>query len=303
VSSAATLPGWDADDLIGAAEAYARGHKDALPALPDGCRDTDDLRAFVLRAFRPGPSVAGRVTAYYEPELPASPVPTARFRWPVYAPPAGLPPAGGRWLARAEIEDSGVLVGQGLELAWLDDPVAVFFLMIQGSGRLRMPDGTSVRLGFAAKNGWPYVSVGAILREAGAFGSEPATAQAIGAWLRADPVRGAAMMRRNPGYVFFQIRRELAPADGPVGTLGVPLTAGRSVAVDAGHIALGSPVWIDSDDPGVGQRLWFAQDTGGAIIGPGRVDLYLGSGAAAGAAAGRIDAVARVTPLLPAVGS
>ena len=185
-------------------------------------------------------------------------------------------------------------------MAWLADPAEAFFLQIQGSGRIRLPDGSTMRLGYAGKNGHPYVAIGRLLVAEGWMTLDQATAQAIKDWLRADPARGAALMDRNPSYVFFREIDDLPPDAGPIGTLGLPLIAGRSVAVDPEFHPLGLPVWIEAETAsGPARRLWFAADTGGAIKGPHRADLFLGTGEAAGLEAGALRSRGRVVPLVP----
>jgi membrane-bound lytic murein transglycosylase A len=259
-----------------------------------------DPRTFFETAFRPEPRYgAALLTGYYEPVLDGSIVPGGRFTVPLYAPPPELDP-GQPYYSRAEIV-AGVLAGRGLELVWLTDPVEAFFLQIQGSGRIRLPDGRLLRVGYAGKNGHPYRAIGRMLVDMGEMSLDQATAQSIKAWLRADAARGAELMDRNPSYVFFRERADLSPEAGPVGTLGLPLTAGLSAAVDPAFNSLGLPVWIapdaDADAPAPG--LWIAMDTGGAIRGPARADLFLGTGDAAGFQAGRLRATGRMVALIP----
>ena len=269
----ADLPGWADDDLDAARDAY---HANPADAPGDG-------RAFFEGTFRPGPSVAAHLTGYFEPELDASSTRSDAYPVPIHA----LPP-GGTDAPRARAD--AALVGH--EIAWLRDPVDRFFLQVQGSGRLRMADGTVLRVGYAGTNGHPYRSIGRLLVERGALGAD-LTADALAAWLRADPERGRAAMDENPSYVTFRIL-DLPPDSGPVGTL-CPLAAGRSVAVDPAHVPLGTPVWVEG--PGIA-RLCVAQDTGSAIVGPGRVDLFFGTGAEAGHAAGRLNHPGRIVPLV-----
>ncbi len=188
---------------------------------------------------------------------------------------------------RAEVDD-GALDGRGLELLWVDDPVDAFFLQIQGSGRVRLAEGGWVRVGFAGHNGHPYRSIGRVLIERGELDAESASLDGIRAWLRDHPEQARALMAENARYVFF---REL-PGDGPVGAEGTVLTPGRSLAVDRRFVPLGVPVWVDAADPAGRaapvRRLLVAQDTGGAIRGPVRGDLYWGTGEAAGRIAGRM---------------
>lgn len=273
--------GWAADDLDAALAAFRRmtDHPLATAAMaaPDG-------RRFFETHFAPGRAVAAHITGYYEPELPASRTRSSEFPVPIHALPEG-----GCTLPRAEID--GHLAGR--EIAYLRDAVDRFFLQVQGSGRLRLTDGATLRVGYGGGNGHPYRSIGQILVGRKVFGLD-LTADRLKQWLRDDPVRGRALMDENPSYVFFRIHDGPA-ADGPVGTMGCPVTAGRSVAADPAHTPLGTPVWIEVE--GVA-RLCIAQDTGSAIVGPGRLDLFHGTGDAAGTAAGALNASGRMTPLL-----
>ncbi len=219
----------------------------------------------------------------------------------------GLPPPGpgGRLPSlpsRAAIE-AGALAGRGLELVYVDSAVDAFFLHIQGSGRVLLADGKMLRLGYAAQNGHPYVPIGRILIARGAIPRERMTMQAIRSWLaEAPPNEAMALMGENPSYVFFRVLEGLLPDEGPPGSLGVPLIPGRSLAVDRAHVPMGAPVFVEGRDPITGavfQRLMMAQDTGGAIRGRARGDLFFGWGDAAGDAAGRTRDEARFWVLVP----
>lgn len=305
----ADLDGWAAEDHAAALSAFRATCTAEYPAGPPPRRaelchaaaGAGDPRRFFETAFRPvlvGDPATALITAYYEPVLDGARARGGRFTVPLHAPPPGLAP-GELSLARAEIVAGG-LAGRGLEIAWLADPVEAFFLQIQGSGRLRLPGGNLIRLGYAGKNGHPYRSIGRLLVERGAFTVETATADALRAWLRADPARGAALMDENPSYVFFREIDGLPPEAGPIGTLGLPLTAGRSVAVDPEFHPLGLPVWIEAATPsGPVRRILIAEDTGGAIRGPQRADLFLGTGEAAGIEAGRTRSHGRIVSLVP----
>lgn len=232
----------------------------------------------------------GRLTGYYEPELHGAPQPEAAFPTPLHARPP-TPVAA----SRAQIQD-GALAGRGLELVWVD-PVDAFFLHIQGSGRVIMPDGRVLRLGYAGANGHPYVPIGRILIQRGEIAREAMSMQAIRAWLAAArPEDARALLRANPSYIFFQ-ELPLAPDQGPIGTLGVPLTPRHSIAVDRAHVPLGAPVFI-LGETGL-PRLMVAQDTGGAIRGRARGDAFWGWGDAAGDAAGPMNLPIRMFVLVP----
>lgn len=284
----ARLPGWDRDDLAPALLAYGR----TAGQLPAGWPQPDDTPAgeffsvrFVARPlFRPA-----LVTGYYEPELPASPVAGGVFRHPLHALPViDRDP----WLTRAEI------LGTSLPgvLGWVEDPLDAFLAQVQGSVRLRMPDGALLRLGFAGRNGHPYRSIGAELIAMNEVRAEDMSIPAIRAWCAANPGQVAALLARNPSYVFFR-RLDLPDDSGPPGAMGAPLEPGRSIAVDWALCPPGAPVWLEG--PGF-DRLCVAQDSGSAITGS-RVDLFCGSGAGAGATAGTLRAEARAWLLRPAV--
>lgn len=276
-------------------------------------------RAFLEQRFEAFAAGTGLMTGYYEPVLRGAPAPDASFRTPLYARPpelaeeAGATPAQRRFgvLREGRLEpfpdraaiEGGALAGRGLELAWVEDPVAAFFLHIQGSGRVAMPDGTVQRLGYAAQNGQPYVPIGRVLIERAEIPRERMSMQAIRAWLRdAGTARAAEVMATNPSFVFFRRIEGLAPDQGPIGALGVPLTPGRSVAVDRAFIPLGLPLFVAARDPVDGaplQRAVVAQDTGGAIRGPARSDFFWGWGEEAGERAGLMRETAQIFLLLP----
>lgn len=282
------LPGWPGARPDQALAAYLLTCRDlGLPWPYPAAGEAPE--AFFDRAFVPAPAQDGLLTGYFEPELDASLSKTARFCHPLHAPPDDLPPV---WLTRAEIAARG---GAGLPaLAWLDDPLEAFLVHVQGSVRLRLPDGRRLRLGFAARNGHPYRSIGAELVARGAVPAAGISLGAIRAWAAAHPAELPALLATNPSYIFF---RAIDPDGGPPGALGRPVTPGHSLAVDPAQIPLGAPVWLMA--PGLPPRLCIAQDTGSAIRGPGRADLFCGSGAAAGVQAGALRSDARLWPLRP----
>jgi membrane-bound lytic murein transglycosylase A len=266
-------------------------------------KDADALTRELARTCKAWPAgEPAKVTGYYEPLVDARAKPDARFRYPIYSAPARaqvqeLHRKLGRTPTRADIDSRGALAGLGLELAWLDDPVARFFLHVQGSGRLRFEDGSERRVGFAASNDLPYVSVGAIMVKEGLLERGGASATAMRRWLAARPDRRDELLERNPRYIFF---RDSGAAEAPVGSLGAPLVAGRSIAVDDGRVPPGILAWLRTTKPVVDAegriagrtrmtRFAFAQDTGAAIQGPARVDLYFGSGEDAGLEAGGMN--------------
>ena len=248
-------------------------------------------------------------TGYYEPEIEGSRTPLPGYV-PIHrAPPdlvrctrsdgktgRGKVDASGRCVlyhSRGEIED-GALRGRGLELAWAKDPVELFFLEIQGSGRVRMPDGSVMRIGYDSQNGREYVAIGKLLRDRGIFQPGQATMQSIKDWVRANPEAGRALMRENLSYIFF---REIT-GPGPLGALNVAVTPKGSVAADPKYVPLGAPVHLILDRPDA-NGLWVAQDTGGAIKGPNRFDTFWGAGEAAVAAAGGLAASGSALLLIP----
>jgi membrane-bound lytic murein transglycosylase A len=206
------------------------------------------------------------------------------------------------YATRAEI-DGGALAGKGLELAYVRDQVEAFFLQVQGSGRIRLPNGTHLRVGYDGKNGHPYTSIGRTLIDTGEMTESAMSLAALGNYLRADPARGLAVMQRNASFVFF---RALTDADGagPLGVDGIALTEGRSLAVDAGVHAIGAPIYVVAPElthisGAPFQRLMIAQDVGSAIRGPERGDIFAGSGDAAGRVAGITKHSGRFFVLLP----
>ena len=271
---------------------------EAAEALPSG--DDAAAREFFEKGFIPFAvadygKAEGLFTGYYEIELNGSRQRHGRYQTPLYRRPPDLGPEPP---TRAEIED-GALAGRGLELLWVDDPIDAFFLQIQGSGRVRLNGGGTVRVGYDGQNGRPYVPVGRLLIERDMIPRDKLTMAAIRSWMKQDPEAGAALRRENPSYVFF---REVK-GDGPIGAEGAALSAERSVAVDRAFVALGTPVWLEADERFAAadnvRRLMVAQDTGGAIKGPVRGDVFWGTGNVAGSRAGVMNASGRYYLLLP----
>ena len=277
---------------------------------------SDDQAAteFFRRYFELAEVGAGSafVTGYYEPEIAGSRTKAPGYEVPVYAKPPDLvdadataiaagAPKRGRvengtivpYYERAEIED-GALANRGLEIAWAADPVALFFLEIQGSGRLRLPDGSVMRIGYAGQNGRDYVGIGKLMKDRGLLQPGHTTMQDIVAWLRDHPVEGKALMRENKSYVFF---KELT-GPGPLGALGTPVTPHATVAADPKFVPLGAPVLLELDRAEA-NGLWVAQDTGGAIRGANRFDTFWGAGDEAAAIAGGMTGRGRAWLLLP----
>lgn len=263
----------------------------------------------------------GLITGYYEPQLRGSREASPRYRYPVYGVPDDLlevdlaemyPELKGLRL-RGRLDGRRVVpyydraqIGQGRapltgrEIAWVDDAVELFFLQVQGSGRITLDSGETLRVGYADHNGFPYRSIGRHLVERGELPLEKVSMQGIQAWARANPDKLTELLNHNARYVFF---RELpAGLPGPIGSLGVPLTSRRSLAVDPGFVQLGAPVYIATTWPLSSRplnRLMLAQDTGNAIRGAVRADFFWGFGPEAGAQAGRMRQQGRMWVLLP----
>lgn len=321
--------------------------RDALPVPPmlhaacllaralsvAGTPDVNASRAFFeqnFAAFEIRPKGGdGFLTAYFEPEIEGSPERTPEFPVPVLARPPdlvtlkqgetrpGLDPAlqAARQTAdavepypdRAAIW-AGALDGKGLEIAWLRDHAELFITQVQGSARLRLRGGEQTRLVYAGRNGHPYTSIGKRLVETGEIALAQMSLEKLMGWLRANPVRARALMEENRSYVFFA-RDDAAPLDrGPIGGAGVPLTPGRSLAIDRTTWPYGLPVFIETNPltPKGGRariaRLMIAQDTGSAIVGPARGDYFMGTGEEAGARAGLVRDSMRFVILWPRVG-
>ena len=248
-------------------------------------------------------------TGYFEPEIEGSRTPLPGYT-PIYRSPPDLvrctkadgTTGRGRidengvcqfYFTRAEIED-GALNGKGLELAWAKDPVELFFVEIQGSGRIHFPDGSVMRIGYAGQNGRDYVAIGRLLRDRGILPPGGANMQTIKEWIRANPEAGRALMRENTSYVFF---KELT-GPGPLGALNVPVTPRGTVAADPNYVPLGAPIFLKLDRREA-DGIWVAQDTGGAIKGPNRFDTFWGAGPEAVAIAGGMSGSGEALILLP----
>jgi membrane-bound lytic murein transglycosylase A len=331
------LPDWNNDNLAEALPAFllscnalkTAAEWTASCAGAAQIREADPMaaRQFFESAFVPwlvhnaDGGTEGLVTGYYEPLLHGSRFFGRNYRYPVYGVPSDLlvidlaqsnPELKGirlrgriqerkvvPYFTRAEIE-RGLAPLRGREILWVDDPVELFFLHIQGSGRIRLPGGETVRVGFAEHNGHPYKSIGRILVERGELAADKASMQGIKQWATKNPGKLAPLLQQNPAYVFF---RELPDSPlGPIGALGVPLTPGRSIAVDAMTTPLGAPVFLSTTSPLSTRplnRLVVAQDTGTAIKGAVRADFFWGFGDDAGQSAGRMRQSGRMWILYP----
>jgi membrane-bound lytic murein transglycosylase A len=333
----ATLPGWQQDDVRQAWPAFAAScavlvKKDDWKAACTTARAVDSSDAGAVRAFfetwfvpnqvrAADGADTGLITGYYEPMLYGSRKRGGAYQTPLYAVPddlvsvelAGVYPSlkgmrlRGRLVGkkvipygtRAEIARADV---PGKELVWVNDPVEAFFLEVQGSGRVQLDTGETVRIAYADQNGHPYKAIGKWLVEQGELTPVTVSAQAIKAWIVAHPARRDELFNVNPSYIFFKEERLPNPSVGPKGALGVALTPGRSVAVDPQFIPLGAPVFLATTEAGSTapmQRLMLAQDTGGAIKGAVRADFFYGFGTAAAHQAGLMKQRGNVWVLLP----
>jgi membrane-bound lytic murein transglycosylase A len=299
------LAHWPADDHAAALSVFVETCPDMTgPDWQSLCalaQTGPEPRTFFELFFRPVLITDGGsalFTGYFEPELNGALRPDARYRYPVYRMPSEARQAT-VWLSRREILTSGVMTGRGLEIAWVDDPVELFFLQIQGSGRIRLPDGQVIRVGYAGSNGHDYRSIGVELVRRGIYEAHQASAQVIKNWVRRNPAEGEELLYHNPSYVFFRRIDAVPPERGPLGAMNRSVTAGRTVAVDPAHVPLGAPVWIEKEGSAPIHRLMIAQDTGSAIKGPQRADIFLGTGETAGRRAGRLRDPGRMLVLMP----
>ena len=333
----ADIPDWGRESMRDSLAAFSRGcetleRQDAWKGVCAGAATLanaaePELISFFELNFDPwqalnaDDSTTGMVTGYYEPLLHGSRTRTAKYKYPLYSVPQDMltidlasvyPDLKGRrlrgrvqgnkvvpYLDRGEIDREAGPLG-GLELAWVDDAIEVFFLHIQGSGQVELESGERIRVGYADQNGHPFKSLGRLLIQRGELPAERASMQGIKDWARRNPAKVQEYLNANPSYVFF---REL-PKDlsGPIGSLGVPLTPERSIAVDTRVIPLGAPVFLVTTFPNSPQplnRLMVAQDTGGAINGGVRADFFWGFGDAAGAQAGKMRQGGRMWVLYP----
>ncbi len=305
----------------------------AARSLNDSQRqDPSALRAYYQKYFQPYQLVQndgaanGLFTGYYEPLLKGAKQASGQARYPIYGVPPNLltielgdlfPELKGKRVRGRLTDDNKVIpywTREQIEanpsrmnartLAWVDDPIELFFLQIQGSGRVQLPDGSRLRVGYADQNGQPYQSIGSVLIKQGALTKDTASMQGIQNWARNNPAKVQALLNANPSYVFFRVlpTDPNNPDAGPPGALGVPLTPGRSIAIDPRATPLGAPVWLDTTFPNTNkpmQRLVMAQDTGGAIKGAVRADFFWGFGADAGKEAGRMKQSGQMWTLLP----
>jgi len=298
---------WDLDNHVEALRVFRETCMDMEGAdwqsLCAMAHNADDggARAFFELFFRPvliEDGKDGLFTGYFEPELSGARQQTGRYRYPVYR----MPPEARQtalWLSRRDILTSGVMEGRGLEIAWVDDPVELFFLQIQGSGRIRLQDGSTIRLGYGGANGHPYRSIGQELVRRGIYNLHQVSAQVIRSWVRRNPGPGAELLMHNPSYVFFREVKRVAAHRGPLGAMNRSITPMRSIAVDPAFTPLGAPVWIEKNGQSKMHRLMIAQDTGSAIKGSQRADIFFGAGDEAGRLAGQLRDPGRMLVLMP----
>jgi membrane-bound lytic murein transglycosylase A len=338
-SSFAAMPGWGRDDLREAWQPFlascsvllkkSEWKEPCTVALDVNAHDGKAIRAFFEafflphQVFNPDGSEQGLVTGYYEPLLRGARKRGGPYQTPLYRTPDDLlsidltavyPELKGMrlrgrlvgnkvlpYLSRAELTQSNALSGK--ELLWVDDSIEAFFLQVQGSGRVQLADSKeTVRVAYADQNGYPYKSIGRYLVDKGELTLEQASAQSIKAWAAAHPAREQELLNANSSYVFFKEEKLADPSQGPKGSLGVPLTPQRSIAVDTQFIPLGVPVYLATTQPNSSvelQRLMLAQDTGGAIRNAVRADYFWGFGAEAQDKAGKMKQRAMLWVLLP----
>jgi membrane-bound lytic murein transglycosylase A len=320
-------PGREATAIVNALKSVCERAFAVVPLEEDGARKFFEDNFRPLRINKLG-DTNGFLTGYYEPIIEGSRVPTGEFTAPLYRRPPNLVVSGRRKLGdvfpskgvkvgrrvgrrkivpyydRAEIED-GALDGWHLEICWLRNQIDVLFAQIQGSARIKLEDGTILRVNYDSHNGWPYTPVGRVLADRKIMAKDEVTMQRIRDWMEANPDEAKEVRRQNKSYVFFRIT-DLATEDEAVGGQGVPLVPGRSIAIDRSLHAYGTPFFIAADLPIANdkagtkfRRLVFAQDTGSAIVGPARADIYFGAGDEAARIAGRIRNPGQFVMLLP----
>jgi membrane-bound lytic murein transglycosylase A len=318
------LDGWAADDHAAAFAAFRRSCAGVISGgTPDkglvtACRaalsDPDpsaaEARRFFETQFEPVAIVpesgAGFLTGYFEPEYRGSLQRSETYATPLLSLPDG--PAQRPHPDRAAIEE-GALGDKARPVVFLADPIEAFLVHVQGSARIRFEDGRVLRVGFAGRNGQPYTSIARILSERENIPPAQMDMAGLVAWLRAHPGEAREVMRLNRSYIFFRVVEELAPEEGPVGGAGIPLTPGRSLAIDRRLWNYGLPVWLEGTLPIAEggeerlRRLTIAQDTGSAIVGPARGDLFVGTGSDAGARAGLLRHPVRFVVLQPRPGN
>jgi len=304
------LLGWQADDHKAALDTFIKSCVDIrAPEWKPLCKlakTGPDAKTFFETFFTPV-AVHGDqnalFTGYFEPVLNGSLYRVGPYLYPIYTKPKNLKPADPN-LTRAAI-DNGALEHKGLEIAYVDDPVEAYYLHVQGSGRINLTNGNSIRVGYAGENGHVYRSAPGQMVKLGMISYGDASIKGIKAWVKKHPIKGIKALEYNPSYVFFRrmettpTNAKIDPASGPRGALDRPITALRSLAVDPKYTQMGAPVWIEKGGRGALRRLMIAQDVGSAIKGPQRADIFYGTGDIAGRMAGQTNNGGRMVVLLP----
>lgn len=299
------LAGWQDDDHEAAMTAFLRSCPDMTrPEWQTVCevaQTQPPAKDFFETFFQPVLIEDGEpmlFTGYFEPEIAGSLEQSETYSYPIYRVPSDLR-VGSTYYSRREIEEGRVLEGRDLEIAWLADPVDLFFLQVQGSGRIVLSDGSRLRVGYGGKNGREYSSVGQVLVRRGILDASEVSADEIRAWVRRNPELGQELLWNNESYVFFREVNEVPSEAGPLGAMGRSVTPMRSLAIDPSITILGAPVWIEKEGREPLNRLMVAQDTGSAIKGAQRADIFFGTGTDAGFRAGAIKDGGRMVVLMP----
>ena len=303
------LDGWNQDDHDKALDVFSKTQSQFLrnlsPRAKGKNKSFSSSQEFFEHSFVPTlidfPN-RSFFTGYYEAEILGSAVPDKEFQFPIYKRPLNLK-KGTKWLSRRELEESNILQNKSLEIVYLSSRAEVFLLQVQGSGRVILRDGSVIRVGYDGRNGHEYISIGQILIKRGVFSAENISGHAIKNWLTLNPQIADELLYQNPSYIFFKVMSDLEEEAGPIGTSNSSLEELRSIAVDPQYIPLGSPVWIEIKGSYPLNRLMVAQDTGSAIKGPSRVDIFFGRGAAAEKMAGQIKDYGRVAVFKNIMGS
>lgn len=300
-----SLVGWHEDDHEAALTVFLRTCADIKrpewQTICDIAQTQPSAKGFFETLFQPvliEDDAPMLFTGYFEPEIAGALEPSETYAYPIYRTPPDLI-EGQTYFSRRDIERDELLKDQELEIAWLADPVDRFFLQIQGSGRIVLPGGGVLRVGYAAKNGRNYSSVGQILVNRGILSQNDVSADEIRAWVRRNPDAGRELLWQNESYVFFRELSDVPGDAGPLGAMNRSITPMRSIAVDPSITILGAPVWIEKLGKAPVNRLMVAQDTGSAIKGAQRADIFFGSGAEAGFSAGDVKDSGRMIVLMP----
>ena len=303
------LDGWNQDDHDKALDVFSKTQSQFLrnlsPRAKGKYKSFSSSQEFFEHSFVPTlidfPN-RSFFTGYYEADILGSAVPDKEFQFPIYKRPPDLK-NGTKWLSRRELEESNILQNKSLEIVYLRSRAEVFLLQVQGSGRVILTDGSVIRVGFDGRNGHEYISIGQILIKRGVFSAENISGHAVKNWLMLNPQIADELLYQNPSYIFFKVMSDLEEEAGPIGTSNSSLEELRSIAVDPQYIPLGSPVWIEIKGSYPLNRLMVAQDTGSAIKGPSRVDIFFGRGDDAEKMAGQIKDYGRVAVFKNIMGS